>query len=386
MLESQLRRSVADVPDPFGEAPSYAAHHIEAFERSLAPLCIAPEFIRQSRRYRAGDYAGGIVQALERRAAIRRILDQHRSQPLHEGWLPLAGFCAGCGRDEVDFEWNGDGRSDEDDLRWQVGMHCRSCGHEAIVDLRKGGDVKLPWRVDWPMRWAYEGVHFEPGGKDHSSAGGSYDTAREIVAEVYGGRAPEYVAYDFVRIKGRGGKISSSKGEAVTVADCLEIYEPDMLRWIFASVRPGSEFQISFDLDVIKLYEDYDRARRLAYEAEDGGKNDKKRQVARRTFELARGGGERIEPGSEPPFVPPFRGLTMILQIHDGDIEASRAHYVQSGEIRNDEERRLHDERAGCAWRWILQHAPEDFRYRIREEPVALALTGDDRIVIERLV
>ena len=136
------------------------------------------------------------------------------------------------------------------------------------------------------MRWEREKVCFEPGGKDHSSAGGSYDTAKQIVAEVYEGVAPQYVAYDFVRVKGRGGKISSSAGDVVTVADCLEIYEPEMLRWIFASQRPNSEFQISFDLDVIKLYEDYDRACRLAHQAEDGGKADKKRQIARRTLEL----------------------------------------------------------------------------------------------------
>jgi lysyl-tRNA synthetase class 1 len=76
------------------------------------------------------------------------------------------------------------------------------------------------------MRWSHEGVAFEPGGKDHSSAGGSFDTGREIVARVYQGEAPQYVAYDFVRVKGRGGKISSSAGEVITVADCLAIYEP----------------------------------------------------------------------------------------------------------------------------------------------------------------
>ena len=103
------------------------------------------------------------------------------------------------------------------------------------------------------MRWAYEGVCFEPGGKDHSSAGGSFDTAKHIVREIYGGEAPTYVGYDFVRIKGRAGKISSSSGEVVTVADCLEIYEPELLRWIFVSYRPNTEFQISFDVDVIAL-------------------------------------------------------------------------------------------------------------------------------------
>lgn len=377
MLTENLRRSIADVPDPYGEHDSYASHNIDALERSLAPLAVAPEFIRQSKQYRAGTYAEGIRKALAGRDAIARILDQHRKTPLADSWLPLAGFCDSCGRDELDFRWDGE---------WTVHVHCRTCSHDQDQDLREGGNLKLPWRVDWPMRWAHEGVRFEPGGKDHSSAGGSYDTAREIVAEVYDWTAPQYVAYDFVRIKGSGGKISSSKGGAVTVADALEIYEPEMLRWIFASYRPNTEFQISFDLDVIKLYEDYDKAVRLAHQADDGGRNDKKRQVARRTLQLASVDHRRVEPGSEPPRVIAFRPLSMTLQIYDGDIDRTLAYYEGLGEVSTQPERESFRQRAHCAWNWIEQYAPDDFRYRIRTEAVKRELGDDVRLVLGRLV
>ena len=377
MLEQNLRRSVADVPDPFGTEESYAAHHIAAFESSLEPLAIEPEFIRQSKAYRAGTYAEGIRRALEGRDTIARILNRHRTTPLDDDWLPLAGFCNDCGQDELDFTWDGE---------WKVEVGCRSCGAHHEVDLREGGNLKLPWRIDWPMRWKHEGVCFEPGGKDHSSAGGSYDTAREIVADVYDGWAPEYVAYDFVRIKGEGGKISSSKGGALTVADCLEVYEPEMLRWIFAVARPNAEFQISFDLDVIKLYEDYDRSVRLAPQPDDGGKNDKKRGLARRTLQLASTDHHRIEGGEALPFVPPFRGLSMILQVYDGDLKQSLAYYEDRGEITSDEERARFRVRAGCVWNWIEQYAPDDFCYRIRDEAVIRELEGDPKLVIGRLV
>lgn len=382
MLEANLRRSVADVPDPYaseeGGRDSYASHHIATFESSVEPLGIAPEFIRQSKAYRAGRYAEGIRRALDKKDVIRGILDQFRTEPLAGDWLPLAGFCGECGRDRVDFAWDGD---------WTVELACRDCAAKTSVDLREGGDVKLPWRIDWPMRWAYEGVCFEPGGKDHSSAGGSYDTAKQIVGPVYDGVAPEYVAYDFVRIKGRGGKISSSAGEAVTVADCLEVYEPEMLRWIFASQRPNSEFQISFDLDVIKLYEDFDRAVATAWTPDDGSKKDKKRQIVRRTLELSSPEPRRIRPGEGAPVrVPPFRGLSMILQIHDGDLEGALAHYEQTGEVETGAERERFRERATRVWHWVEHFAPEDFRYRIREQPRDGALDGEPKEVLSRLV
>ncbi len=377
MLEENLRRSVADVPDPFGQTDSYASHHIEQFESSLAPLGIAPEFIRQSQSYRAGRYAEGIRKALEDADTIRTVLDEFRSTPLPETWLPLAGFCGACGRDEVDFSWDQD---------WVVEIICRDCGETTKVDLRKGGDVKLPWRIDWPMRWAFEGVCFEPGGKDHSSAGGSYDTAKQIVGPVYGGTAPEYVAYDFVRLKGAGGKISSSAGGVTTVADCLRVFEPEMLRWIFASQRPNSEFQISFDLDVIKLYEDYDRAVATAYQPDDGSKKDKKRQIVRRTIELSAVAPMRIEAGDEPTRVPSFRPMSLILQIYDGDIARTEAHYESVGEIETEAERARFRSRAARVWNWIVDFAPEEFCYRIRETPATKELDGEPKKVLARLV
>lgn len=377
MLHENLRRSIADVPDPHGEHDSYAAHNIAAFEGSLEHMAIRPEFIRQSQRYRAGAYAEGIRRALEHQAQIRRILDQHRTEPLPADWLPLAGFCTACGRDDLAFAWPGD---------WVVNVHCRGCQHQEDVDLRQGGNIKLPWRVDWPMRWHHEGVLFEPGGKDHSSAGGSYDTGKELVAEVYGGVAPQYVAYDFVRVKGRGGKISSSAGEAVTLADCLEVYEPQLLRWVFASYRANTEFQISFDVDVVKLYEDYDRAVRLAHTADDGSKNDKKRQVARRTLELASLDGQAIVPGSQPPVQPPFRTVSGIIQVYDGDVVRARQYFVDAGEISTPTECALLERRAACAWNWACRYAPEEFRYRIRSEPTVCELSADERTALARLV
>ena len=383
MLQQHLRRSIADVPDPWDDGhDSYASHHIAAFEQSLAPLGIAPEFIRQHQRYRSGAYAEGIRKALAASDRIRELLnDARRAHGAHrllpDDWLPLAGFCDDCGKDELRFSWDGE---------HTVHYDCGTCGHAHDVDLRQGGSLKLPWRVDWPMRWAHERVAFEPGGKDHSSAGGSYDTAKPIVAEIYGWSAPQYVGYDFVSVKGQGGKISSSKGGVVTVSDCLEVYEPEVLRWLFASYRPNTEFAISFDLDVIKLYEDHDRAFRLAHEADDGGRGDKKRQAARRTMQLASVDHHRIEPGTEPAFLAGFRHLSVILQIFDGDLDRTRAHYEAEGHLQHPEARRRFDQRARCVWRWIEEYAPEDFRYRIRTEPVARVVQGEPRVALQRLV
>jgi len=381
MLKDNLGRSIADVPDPYGKTDSYASHNIAEFEESLVPLGIAPEFIRQSRRYRAGAYAEGIRKALQHTAKIREILNRARGEAtatslVKDDWLPLYGFCEKCGRDKLDFTVK-----DE----WTVGVHCHSCKHVADVDLREGGNLKLPWRVDWPMRWAHEGVCFEPGGKDHSTAGGSYDTAKDIVREVYDWRPPEYVGYDFVRVKGRAGKISSSKGDVVTVGDCLKIYEPEVLRWIFVSYKPNTEFQISFDLDVIKIYEDYDRLRRVAHGL-DETKDESRRLAAQRALQLASVDHRRIHHGDELPFVPGFRHLSTILQIHEGDLDGTVQHYVAAGLVTNDDERAHCRVRARCVRNWLKDFAPDEFRYEIRRAAKTRALSADEATCLTRLV
>ena len=74
------------------------------------------------------------------------------------------------------------------------------------------------------MRWTVENVNFEPGGKDHSTEGGSYQVASVIVKKIFGGRAPVYRGYEWLGIKGLNGDMHSSKGGAVPPSVMLEVY------------------------------------------------------------------------------------------------------------------------------------------------------------------
>ena len=207
------------------------------------------------------------------------------------------------------------------------------------------------------MRWAHEAVDFEPAGKDHHSEGGSFTTARPIVKEVYRHGAPTTFQYDFVRIKGGSGKISSSSGEVVSLRDVLEIYQPELVRYLFASTRPNTEFAISFDLDVIKLYEDYDRCERIYY----GGETVSQAREAkeRRIYELSQ---VHQVPQTIPTQIP-FRHLCNLIQIQDGNAEG----VIQAMDIRTGEEdlNRLRA-RALCAWNWTRSYAPDSFRFTLR--------------------
>lgn len=361
-LKKYLFQPIVDTPDPYGEHESYAAHHEAKFMEQLKKVGVAPDPIFQAKKYRAGTYREQIRQTLQNKDKIADILNQHRKEPLPADWLPISIYCEKCNRDDKVEKITYDGK---DTLHYRC--EHEGCGQESAQNLNTSTRVKLPWRMDWPMRWAFEQVDFEPGGKDHSSEGGSYTTAKEIVA-LYNWRSPVYLQYDFVSIKGSGGKMSSSKGDLVTVNDVLAIYEPEMLRWIFASYKPNVDFSISFDLDVIKTYEDFDRMERLALGVETG--NEKNVAMAKRVYELSQLDGKVP---AQCPVQPSFRHLCNILQVHDGKIHKAQEEYA--GEIKNARDQRRFQERSERALFWLENHAPEDFKFKINSVAPTLSPT-----------
>jgi lysyl-tRNA synthetase class 1 len=348
VLETYLRQPITAVPDTLGRGPNYARGNELDLEKLLPLVGVFPEFIYQAERYSAGYYAADIRFALAHREEIRKTLDAHRTEPLRADWWPVSMFCQKCNKDTTTIEgWDGD---------WGLSYSCE-CGHQETVDLRQSRGAKLPWRVDWPMRWVKEGVDFEPAGKDHHSEGGSFDTAKLTVG-VWGGTPPVTFQYDFISIKGRGGKISSSSGEVIGLDDVLEVYTPEVARFLFAGTRPNAEFAISFDLDVLKIYEDYDKCERIYYGLH--ATNEKETAKQSRIYELSQVG----KPETLPPYQVTFRHLTTLLQTYEGDLE--RAILALEG-VTEAQKPRLRA-RARCAWTWVTQFAPEDFRFRLLSE------------------
>lgn len=348
-LAACLRYPITKVPDVFGNEESYARANELKLERRLPEVGVVPEYIYQTREYMSGRYAEQMKIALDKRLDVMEVLNEHRTTPLSDDWMPVSVFCTACNCDTtkvVDY-----------DGEWCISYSC-SCGNEETLDLRKTGSVKLPWRIDWPMRWKEEGVDFEPAGKDHHSEGGSFDTSKVMVDRIYGGVAPVSFQYDFIRIKGRGGKISSSTGEVVDLDDVLEIYQPEVVRYMFAGTRPNAEFAISFDLDVLKIYEDYDKCERNFYNKPESEKALKKWEKQARIYELSQVG----EPEEDMPYQIQIRHLCNLLQIQSGNIDRV---IDNLGDVRESQRDRLVC-RARCAWNWVKNFAPEDFCFDVK--------------------
>jgi lysyl-tRNA synthetase class 1 len=319
-FEKYIGMPVSEVPSPSGNG-SYAEYFEKEFEKSLEKVGIKPKFIRQGLMNKKCKYASLIKKALDNLGKIKKILNQYRKEPLEKDWYPLEVYCEKCKKDTTRIiKVEG----------YFVEYEC-SCGFKNKIDYRKKGIVKLKWRVDWPARWSYEKVDFEPGGIDHSVHGGSYMTGKEIV-KIYDYEAPLYQLYEWIRIKG-GTEFSSSKGNVTTLAEVEEIYEPEIIRYIFVSTRPNKGFQISFDADVIKIYDEYDMLEEKYY-------NKTATPQERRIYELS-----QIKLAKSKPEKVGFKHLITLVQIGKG--KGERAKKVKA---------------------WLKQYAPEEFKFKVIEK------------------
>jgi lysyl-tRNA synthetase, class I len=217
------------------------------------------------------------------------------------GYFPYRPYCSACERDLTTV-------TGYDDESTKLTYTC-ACGHAETVRLAEHRRGKLVWKVDWPMRWAYEGVIFESSGADHQAPGSSFVVGGRLVSEIFGGWQPIGPGYAFVGISGMA-KMSSSHGAVPTPADALDIMEEPLLRWLYARRRPQQSFTIAFGTEIQRLYDEWDAvARKVA----DGTASSLDASSYDRAIRTASG---------ELPRTPrplPYRMLASVADITTGD-------------------------------------------------------------------
>lgn len=368
MLNENLRKSITDIPDPFDcKHESYARHNETEVEKELPDLNVSPEFIYQADNYKKCAYAEEMKTALEGTGKIKEILNEHRKEHLEDSWLPVSIFCEKCGKDST--------KSIEYPGGYELTYECE-CGNNDTFDFRKKGIAKLKWRIDWPARWKYENVDFESGGKDHFAAGGSFETGKKIINTVYGKKEPTSIRYEWISMKG-SGQFASSSGIVITLHEMKEIYESSIIRWLFASTRPEAEFAISFDLAVLKIYEDFDKCERIYFGKEEAI-SEKEQMKQKRIYELS-----AVKITKKMPFQPSFRHLTNVLQVHEFDIEKSMKEY----DLKTEDDKERFKVRAQCCINWLNKHADDNFKFKIQDDlPSDLDLSDEQKKSLSKIV
>ncbi|WP_245769736.1 lysine--tRNA ligase [Streptomyces indicus] len=387
-----IGKPLTSVPAPAGSPyPNWAEHFKAAMIESLGQLGVEFDGISQTEQYTSGVYREQILHAMKHRGDIDAILAQYRTKkapakqsqkPVDEAELeaaegsgaageddgsgagaeyyPYKPFCGGCGKDLTTV-------TAYDDDTTELTYVCNECSFTETVRLSEFNRGKLVWKVDWPMRWAYEGVIFEPSGVDHSSPGSSFQVGGQIVT-LFGGKQPIGPMYAFVGISGMA-KMSSSKGGVPTPADALEIMEPQILRWLYARRKPNQSFKIAFDQEIQRLYNEWDK---LEAKVADGSALPADAAAYSRAARTAAGELPRTERALQ------YGTLASVADVTAGDAEQTLRILTELDPANPVTDLDQVRPRLDKAEAWIAKYVPAESRTIVRGEPDTEALAALD--------
>ena len=242
-IAPHLGRPLTEVPDPFGEYDSFAAHNNARLRSFLDAFGFDYEFVSSTAYYKAGRFDAALLHMLTRFDAVQKImlpsLREERAAtyspflPIH----PRTGIVM-----QVPL-------LSHDSQAGTIGWRDTDTG-EIFETPVTGGQCKLQWKPDWAMRWVALGVDYEMAGKD------LIDSVKlsSAIARAIGGQPPEGFNYELF-LDDKGQKISKSKGNGLSIEEWLTYASPESLS-LFMFQKPRAAKRLHFDV-IPKAVDDY---------------------------------------------------------------------------------------------------------------------------------
>ena len=357
--EEYIGQPLAYIPAPDSEgrprgAGTYAEHFLGPFLEALGEIGVRPEVVMNHETYESGEFAEYIDLAISKKEEIRAIIQEISGRELAGDWFPYNPMGSDGSMDGVTVT-----SYEKPFVHWTD-----SNGKEGKSDIRKA-EGKMPWRIDWAARWAIHGITCEPAGKDHGSAGGSYDTGIPI-CKLLGGDPPDKIVYEWIQLKGMG-PMSSSTGLTIGPMEALSLVPPEILRFVIARSKINRHIEFDTGGALFRTADEYERLVSRPSQEEEG--MTKRQLVAAQTQQGAIRLSQ-VESGSDPLESVggvSFRHLSMLAQIKSSDEDVWES-LNRSGHIQGEPGESLMV-RLSRMRTWIDgPHFPEDAKIEIKIE------------------
>lgn len=336
-----------DIPAPEGNS-SYAKYYADEFINVFNKLGARPKILYSSKLYQEGKLDKYIKLALENAEKIQEIYEKISGSRRPKDFVPFQPICENCGKIGTTIASNWDGKYVSYECSSQKAAWAKGCGQKGKI-TPFGGSGKLPWRVEWPAKWAAIGVTIEGEGKDHATKGGTRDTANVIVKEIFGYQPPYDIPYEHFLFGGR--KMSSSKGIGVSATEVSEILPAEVLRFLMVKVRPMQhlEFDPSQEHTIPSLFDEFDSAR------------NSKDPDLKRMYELS-----LVDKKPKEYFVIRFRDLINLVQLPNIDLKEESKN--KKGKSLSKEEIEILEERISYVKIYLDRYAPENIKFTVKEK------------------
>ena len=367
-FEEHVKKPICRIPCPCGRHRTYADHFIQPFLEAMKAIDVKCEIIWTHELYEQGKFAEMTDAALMKRDKVINILTEVSQKEKNDDYAPYNPLCPECGKFVK--------QPDLDSYAYPyVPYKCENCGHEGKADIRKG-DGKLTWRLEWPAKWKIFSTSVEPFGKDHAAAGGSYDTGKRIVKEIFDGEAPYPIPYEFVQLKGKG-QMHKSTGSSVTGTDAISMTPPEVLMYTFLRVNPERHIDYDSGIGILDMADEYDRMESLYFE---GGATEAEENAV-----SAYGLSKHKIPEKMPLHIP-YRHLVNVVQMTD-DMDGVLRILKRNGDIDNATKEDLArlDQRVRCVRFWLNGFAPDMVKFSVSKKMPDVKLSDDEKAYLRSL-
>lgn len=355
--EEYIGKPLSEIPCICGGHDNYAEHFMDPFLDSLRAIGVDMDIKYAHEMYAEGEYEEATRRVMNNRDKAAEIISSRTGRDLKDDWSPYNPKCSKCGKL---------GNSVVTDFEDPYVLYTCECGHEGKADIRKD-DGKLSWRCDWAARWWILGIDCEPFGKDHAASGGSWDTGKEIVKQIFERDPPHPVVYEWIQLKGEG-PMSSSSGVSISTEELLDMVEPEVVRFLIMRTKLNTHIDFDPGLGLLDLVDEYDK-----YEEEHFAGDDKD---IKKIYELSQ---VDVLPDSKPQRIP-YRHLVNLVQIYD-DHEKIWDISQETGQVIDPTEKdfELMKERAKRVEYWLNNFAPDMVKFSIKQEIPDLELSSDEK-------
>jgi lysyl-tRNA synthetase class 1 len=362
-----------DIPSPDGKAKNFAEFWGQEFLSVINGLGFYPEIVRAGELYDSGVYNSWIEKIVNHPKEIRAIYKEVSGSEKPDDWYPLQVVCEECGKvgSTKVTGWDGSLVSyvcEPDMVTWAKG-----CGKKGAVSPFNGRG-KLPWKVEWPVKWAGNKVDVEGSGKDHNAAGGSHDIGERVCREILEAPVPYNIPYEFFLVG--GAKMSSSKGEGSSAKEVFDSLPAELLRFLMVKTKPNQPIEFSLSGNTIpRLFDQYDDA------ADHFFSTEKTFPDLDRLFHFS----QLDQSSLHDHFRPRFSRVSFLVQMPHLDylkeIEKMKGSPLKELDMKEAENRQT------FAKMWLSNFAPEEFIFEIHKSipDIAYNLSSEQKEFLKNL-
>jgi len=195
------------------------------------------------------------------------------------------------------------------------------------------------------------------------------------VSEIFGGKAPYPIPYEFVQLKSGGQIVQMHKslGSAVTGLDAINMTPPEVLNYLFLRSQPNRAIDYDYGMGLLDMVDEYDRMER-AYFANEFTEAEENNVAA---YVIA----QHNHVPEKLPMQISYRHLVNVVQMakdFDGVIEILGRTEDMSKDTDFDLKRLK--VRVDCIKFWLANFAPENVKFSIQESvPADVELSADEK-------